>query len=281
MGKTPTTKAVATAAKRTSGLKSKSPTISKKVGKKRFDSLTSVDLRQPKDPEPSSEYDRLWKALDQIGDSGLWTSSLVETGLRKNDELVVGNSKFRDWLDAHNEVWKKLGPFNTTSSLFKDFDDTVVTLQVKAINLLEQADGNWEHVWYLIYTLFDVDMFVPNLNDPYHWSVRELVIGMSQQNPFTFFEFNALFDRTDKEASWRADRHFDHSSRSSGNPCLSHQCPIVKIWIMCSTLFEHPWASDFDEFIEKQPETGCIWDHYLQVSKRLKGEKSTEPSILK
>jgi hypothetical protein len=233
-----------------------------------------VDLRQPKDPDPSSEYERLWKALEQIGEHGLWTSSLVETGLRKNDDLLVGNTKFRDWLDAHNDVWKKLGSFDRSISPFKDFDETIVTLNDKACNLLEHADGNWEHVWYLIYSLFDVNC--PNLDDPYHWSVRELVMGISQQNPFIFFDFHSLFDRDDKQASWLADRFFDTSSGMNGNPSLVHHRPIVKIWIMCLTLFDHPWASEFDEFLEKLPETGCIWDHYITVSTKLKAENPVE-----
>ncbi|CAJ1967889.1 unnamed protein product [Cylindrotheca closterium] len=84
MGKSTSLKVVSTTANKAGGFTPKSVSVAKKSGKKRLENASAVDLRQPKERDPSvnndSEIQELIASLPPLIEFGLSAHKLIAIG---------------------------------------------------------------------------------------------------------------------------------------------------------------------------------------------------------
>ena len=208
-----------------------SSAVAKKNGEKQAKNASDVDLRQPKDRDPidpiQNSYVDLLEALTPLFSNGLFSSELVSIGMELAVDFSPGNELFDHWLDKHTEMWNQ--PCDCFDAPYDDFDG-MHTVESKVELLFEQL-GEWEHVLHLLATSFDVDS-AKSHNSDYYWSVRCLAIRVSQYNPFTFFNVDALETTPPSE-----HKHlFYDNIYEPGNPRLRHKRPMARFGL-CIPLF--------------------------------------------
>ncbi|CAJ1943916.1 unnamed protein product, partial [Cylindrotheca closterium] len=246
---------VSTAAKKAGGSKSKSGSTSKKSGKKRLENASSVDLRQPKDRDPKISNDSGTKeVIDTVRpliDFGLSTQDLVAIGYDKNStQIEFGNHVFTKWIDDHNARWSQALP--RFDSPFQDFY-AKFSVEVRVNMIFDEYDNDWQRVLGFLISIFEDD----DKNTEYIWGVRAIALQVAQQIPFSFFDIGLLGDSTIQQD----DLYF---CRDDSNPRLRQETPLVQFWLICATMFDHPWTMMFDEFLEVTP-VQCIQEMKTKV----------------
>ncbi|CAJ1945690.1 unnamed protein product, partial [Cylindrotheca closterium] len=244
MGKYTSLKVVSTAAKKAGGSKSKSGSTSKKSGKKQLENASSVDLRQPKDRDPKISNDsgtqEVIDTLRPLIDFGLSTQDLVAIGNDKNStQIEFGNHVFTKWIDDHNARWSQALP--RFDSPFQDFY-AKFSVEVRVNMIFDEYDNDWQRVLAFLISIFEDD----DKNTEYIWGVRAIALQVAQQIPFSFFDIGLLGDSTIQQD----DLYF---CRDDSNPRLRQETPLVQFWLICATMFDHPWTMMFDEFLEVTP----------------------------
>ncbi|CAJ1951617.1 unnamed protein product [Cylindrotheca closterium] len=159
MGKSTSLKVVSTTANKAGGSTPKSVSIAKKSGKKRLENASAVDLRQPKDRDPSvhneSEIQELIASLPPLIDFGLSTHDLIAIGYDYNStKILFGNSIFNQWMENHNDRWTQALP--RFDSQFKDLYANY-SVEVRVNMLFAQYANDWRQVLKFLISLFDDD----------------------------------------------------------------------------------------------------------------------------
>ncbi|CAJ1954079.1 unnamed protein product [Cylindrotheca closterium] len=159
MGKYTSLKVVLTTVNKAGGSTSKSVSVAKKSGKKRLENASAVDLRQPKDRDPSgtndSEIQELIASFPPLIDFGLSTHDLVAIGYDYNStKILFGNSIFNQWMENHNNRWTQALP--RFDSPFKDLYATY-SVEVRVNMLFAQYANDWRRVLKFLILLFDDD----------------------------------------------------------------------------------------------------------------------------
>ncbi|CAJ1934830.1 unnamed protein product [Cylindrotheca closterium] len=122
MGKSTSLKVVSTTANKAGGSTPKSVSVAKKSGKKRLENASAVDLRQPKDRDPTvnndSEIRELIASLPPLIDFGLSTHELIAIGYDYNStKISFGNSIYNQWMIGGPKRSQGLTARSRTSTL--------------------------------------------------------------------------------------------------------------------------------------------------------------------
>ncbi|CAJ1950340.1 unnamed protein product [Cylindrotheca closterium] len=157
MGKSTSLKVVSTTANKAGGSTPKSVSVAKKSGEKRLENASAVDLRQPKDRDPSvnndSEIQELIASLPPLIDFGLSTHDLVAIGYDYNStKISFGNSIFNQWMENHNNRWTQALP--RFDSPFKDLYANY-SIEGRVNMLFAQYANDWRRVLKFLISLFD------------------------------------------------------------------------------------------------------------------------------
>ncbi|CAJ1926841.1 unnamed protein product [Cylindrotheca closterium] len=261
MGKSTSLKVVSTTANKAGGSTPKSVSVAKKSGKKRLENASAVDLRQPKDRDPTvnndSEIRELIASLPPLIDFGLSTHELIAIGYDYNStKISFGNSIYNQWMEEHNDRWTQALP--RFDSPFKDLYANY-SVEVRVNMLFAQHANDWRRVLKFLISLFDDDALgnVEKTTE-YTWGVRAIALQVAQQIPFSFFDVGLVNDSKVPQE----DLYFLRDDRT--NPALRNETPLVQFWLMCASIFDHPWTMLFDEFLEESP-ISCIQEIKLKV----------------
>ncbi|CAJ1966186.1 unnamed protein product [Cylindrotheca closterium] len=261
MGKSTSLKVVSTTANKAGGSTPKSVSVAKKSGKKRLENASAVDLRQPKDRDPTvnndSEIRELIASLPPLIDFGLSTHELIAIGYDYNStKISFGNSIYNQWMEEHNDRWTQALP--RFDSPFKDLYANY-SVEVRVNMLFAQYANDWRRVLKFLISLFDDDALgnVEKTTE-YTWGVRAIALQVAQQIPFSFFDVGLVNDSKVPQE----DLYFLRDDRT--NPALRNETPLVQFWLMCASIFDHPWTMLFDEFLEESP-ISCIQEIKLKV----------------
>ncbi|CAJ1933857.1 unnamed protein product [Cylindrotheca closterium] len=277
MGKSTSLKVVSTTANKAGGSTPKSVSVAKKSDKKSLENASAVDLRQPKDRDPSvnndSEIQELIASLPPLIDFGLSTHELIAIGYDYNStKISFGNSIFNQWMEDHNDRWTQALP--RFDSPFKDLYANY-SVEVRVNMLFAQYANDWRRVLKFLISLFDDDALGKvEKNTEYTWGVRAIALQVAQQIPFSFFDFGLVNDSKVPQE----DLYFLRDDRS--NPALRNETPLVQFWLMCASIFDHPWTMLFDEFLEEFP-IPCIQEIKLKVIEGFPNDETSKVDIHK
>ncbi|CAJ1951627.1 unnamed protein product [Cylindrotheca closterium] len=277
IGKSTSLKVVSTTANKAGGSTPKSVSVAKKRGKKRLENASAVDLRQPKDRDPSvnneSEIQELIASLPPLIDFGLSTHHLIAIGYNYNStKILFGNSIFNQWMENHNDRWTQALP--RFDSQFKDLYANY-SVEVRVNMLFAQYANDWRRVLKFLISLFDDDALGKvEKNTEYTWGVRAIALQVAQQIPFSFFDVGLVNDSKVPQE----DLYFLRDDRS--NPALRNETPLVQFWLMCASIFDHPWTMLFDEFLEESP-ISCIQEIKLKVIEGFPNDETSKVDIHK
>ena len=240
-------KPLPTATRKAVGTKHKKDDPAKKNEKKRSDtskSAESADLRQPKDRDPTQQQvDILKPTLAHIWNTGVLSSDLVQLSIDYGNQQKIGNYLFLQWIEDEDlhKLWD--GPFKRFDSYRNDVMGAT-TLEAKINKLFKDLDGDWEKVLKFLVTCFEFDNVHDN-NSEYMWIVRAIAMQTAQIDPSTLFDIN-LPATTSKLA--QASLYF--ASELPDDPRLRHELPLAGFWLLCATLFDHPWNVAFQDKLE-------------------------------
>ncbi|CAJ1954252.1 unnamed protein product [Cylindrotheca closterium] len=277
MGKYTSLKVVSMTANKAGMSTPKSVSVTKKSGKKRLENASAVDLRQPKDRDPSvnndSEIKELIASLPPLIDFGLSTHDLVAIGYDYNStKISFGNSIFNKWMEDHNDWWTKALP--RFDSPFKDFYANY-SVEVRVNMIFAQYENDWRQVLRFLISLFEDDALdITDKNTEYTWGVRAIALQVAQQIPFSFFDIGLV---NDSKVS-QEDLYFLRDDPT--NPALQNETPLVQFWLMCASMFDHPWTMLFNEFLEESPIL-CIQEMKLKVIEGFPNDETNKVEIHK
>ena len=239
----------------------KSVSFTKKSGKKRLENASVVDLRQPKDRDPQTNNDpsihAVIDSLQPLFDFGLSTQELVSIGYDRNStQIQFGNEVFIKWIDEHNGRWTQA--LQRFDSPFQDFY-AKFSVEVRVNMIFAEHENDWRRVLKFLISIFDADSVdQADKNTEYIWGVRAIALQVAQQIPFSFFNIGLLSNPKISQD----DLYFSRDDRT--NPRLRHDTPLVQFWLICASLFDHPWTMLFDEFLDDTP-VGCIQEMKTKV----------------
>ena len=221
----------------------KSVSFTKKSGKKRLENASVVDLRQPKDRDPQTNNDpsihAVIDSLQPLFDFGLSTQELVSIGYDRNStQIQFGNEVFIKWIDEHNGRWTQA--LQRFDSPFQDFY-AKFSVEVRVNMIFAEHENDWRRVLKFLISIFDADSVdQADKNTEYIWGVRAIALQVAQQIPFSFFDIGLLSNPKISQD----DLYFSRDDRT--NPRLRHDTPLVQFWLICASLFDHPWTMLFD-----------------------------------
>ena len=265
-----TTKASTAEAKKQGVSKSKPMSGAKKSAKKRVE----IDLEQPKDSDPRvskmvlerqtdekriddemeakrlgdeyeakriaardarrlAHYNSIVPILSEWWRKKLYSGDVVDEALKHSDRINMGNALYVAWdADRFSGTWNQ--PCLRYDDLFTDTTGTTTCEERFASIFTSVNSDNSQLAQYLI-AAFDIETMEVNPSEEI-WSLRILAMRISLQNPFSFFNIDEF------EANPDANHFFDGDRT---NPSLRLENPLVGFWLICSELFESPWANEF------------------------------------
>ncbi|CAJ1938537.1 unnamed protein product, partial [Cylindrotheca closterium] len=141
--------------------------------------------------------------------------------------------------------------------------------------LFAQYANDWRRVLKFLISLFDNDALGKvEKNTEYTWGVKAIALQVAQQIPFSFFDVGLVNDSKVPQE----DLYFLRDNRS--NPALRNETPLVQFWLMCASIFDHPWTMLFDEFLEESP-IPCIQEIKLKVIEGFPNDETSKVDIHK
>jgi len=255
----------------------KSVSFTKKSGKERLENASVVDLRQPKEMDPQTNNDPSIQAvidsLQPLFDFGLSTQEIVAIGYDKNStQIQFGNDVFIKWIDEHNDRWTQALP--RFDSPFQDFY-AKFSVEVRVNMIFAEHENDWRRVAKFLISIFDDDALdQEKKKTEYIWGVRAIALQVSQQIPFSFFDIGLL---SNKKIS-QDDLYFSRDDLL--NPRLRQETPLVQFWLICSAMFDHPWAMLFDEFLDATP-VECIQEMKMKIFDGFPNDETDKVAIHK
>ncbi|CAJ1969823.1 unnamed protein product, partial [Cylindrotheca closterium] len=237
--------------------------------------LIYVNLRTGRDPSVNNdlEIQELIASLPPLIDFGLSTHKLIAIGYDYNStKISFGNSTFNQWMEDHNDRWTQALP--RFDSPFKDLYANY-SVGVRVNMLFAQYANDWRRVLKFLISLFDNDALgnVEKTTE-YTWGVRAIALQVAQQIPFSFFDVGLVNDSKVPQE----DLYFLRDDRM--NPALRNETPLVQFWLMCASIFDHPWTMLFDEFLEESP-ISCIQEIKLKVIEGIPNDETNKVDIHK
>ncbi|CAJ1955377.1 unnamed protein product [Cylindrotheca closterium] len=161
------------------------------------------------------------------------------------DRIQTGNALFAAWDDQYPGAWNQ--PCLRFDALFNDYAGTS-TCNDRFIQIFTYLNSdNAQLAQYLIssFNLFTIeDKAAEDV-----WSMRVLAMQISLQNPFSFFGIDEF------QKNQNNNQFFD-GDKSDPRLCLVN--PLVGFWLICSELFDYPWATTFDNDYYNEPPSSII-----------------------
>ncbi|CAJ1962518.1 unnamed protein product [Cylindrotheca closterium] len=99
-------------------------------------------------------------------------------------------------------------------------------------------------------------------------------LQVAQQIPFSFFNLGLVNDAKVSQE----DLYFSRDDLT--NPALQNETPLVQFWLMCASIFDHPWTMLFDEFLEESP-IPCIQETKRKVIEGFPNNETNKVEIHK
>src|SRR6056300_1217530 len=238
MGKQATPKAGGAIVKKQASWKTKPVMGQRKNEKKRGEIATSVDLRQPREPDPAERLvQKMLSDLEKIRTNGLPLPHVARVAALQSESLEVGNTLYQQWHKTFPRLWNQ--DCETFDAPFVDVHGKV-SIEDRIEHLFEQHEGITDSIVRHIATLFDLQNLGED-SSPYNWSLRCVGMQIVRRDPFSFFKINKV--TVTQPEQYNALYWFPNKD---GMMELRHSTPLVTFWVVCSNLFQHPWATTFN-----------------------------------
>ncbi|CAJ1960835.1 unnamed protein product [Cylindrotheca closterium] len=277
MGKSPAPKAASANAKKLGVAKSKASSVGKKAMKKRLE----IDLEQPKDRDPVNssdvdikqiddaqdalqmadefearriaerdarhreEYNKLVPKLSELWSKKLYSVEVVNQALQRMDSIQTGNALFAAWDDRYPGAWNQ--PCLRFDALFNDYEGTS-TCNDRFLQIFTYLNSDNAQLAQYLISSFDLFTIEDKAAEDV-WSMRVLAMRISLQNPFSFFGIDKF------EKNQNNNQFFDGDK---SDPRLRLENPLVGFWLICSELFDYPWATTFGDNYYNEPPSSII-----------------------
>jgi len=239
MGKQATPKAGGAIVKKQASWKNKPAMGQRKNEKKRGEIASAVDLRQPKEPDPVEAWiQQILGELEKIRTTGLPLHHVAQVAALRSDSLEVGNALFQRWHESFPRLWNQ--DCETFDAPFLDVHGKV-SIEGRIEHLFEEHEGITESIVRHIAALFDLDNLSGD-SSPFNWSLRCVGMQIVRRDPFSFFKVNEVLSTKQEHYNTL----YWYPTDDEGVMKLRHTTPLVTFWVICSNLFQHPWATTFN-----------------------------------
>ncbi|CAJ1946070.1 unnamed protein product [Cylindrotheca closterium] len=198
-----------------------------------------------RDARRGDHYDKLVPKLSEWWMKQLYSGEAVNQALQRMDRIQTGNPLFAAWDERYPGAWNQ--PCLRYDALFNDFMGTS-TCYERFIQIFHYLNSdNTQLAQYLI-SSFDLSTIEDKVAEDV-WSLQVLAIQISLQNPFSFFGIEEF------EEKLHNNQFFDGAK---SDPRLRLKNPLIGFWLICSELFDYPWATTFDDNYYNDPPSSII-----------------------
>ncbi|CAJ1931701.1 unnamed protein product, partial [Cylindrotheca closterium] len=277
MGKSPASKATSANAKKLGVAKSKASSVGKKAMKKRLE----IDLEQPKDRDPVNsndvdikqiaddqdalrtadefeaqriaeresrrreDYNKLVPKLSEWWSKKLYCGEAVNQAMQRMDRIQTGNALFAAWDDRYPGAWNQ--PCLRFDALFNNYAGTS-TCNDRFLQIFTYLNSDNAQLAQYLISSFDLYTIEDTAAEDV-WSLRVLAMQISLQNPFSFFDIDEFEKNQNNNQFFEGDK---------SDPRLRLENPLVGFWLICSEMFDYPWATTFDDNYYNKPSSSII-----------------------
>lgn len=232
--------------KRSGVVKTKASPFVKKNDKKRAQTSSEPNLRQPKNRDPGSSISvtstshSSWSEgditdctseLNLLWETGAKVQDFLELTVIKPDDFQWGNNNFLKWHKDYLQHWNQ--KCDRCDFLFSGYFGTKPCHSLAAEFFENLNDSLEQGFQFLPLRIFYTDKLHLTSEDEYSWSVRCLAMQLAQQSPFQLFDINEL--PSSSNPFWTVSEDRNHAIRP--------EQPLVAFLLMISVIFDHPWVN--------------------------------------